>query len=131
MLYAKSCPRCGGTVEYSQWEYGPEMACLMCGASWARPPMKRLRGAAAWSINDQEDGCYVAPKCLECPLATCVLDIPDGGFDYGTRLAKRAVEIVALRKEGVAIREIAEKYDLTERSIQRVLLRERQMAGVG
>lgn len=131
MLYAKSCPRCGGTVEYSQWEYGPELSCLMCGASWARPPMKRFQGAPAWSMNTREDGCYVAPKCLECPLATCVLDTIDGGFEFGVRLAKRAREIVALRKEGMSVSEIAEKFDLSERSIHRVLLRERQMAGVG
>lgn len=67
-----------------------------------------------------DDGCEVAPHCVECPLATCQFDLPPH-----QRAALKNSTRNTLIREGAAAgaerSEIAEAAGLSIRSVYRVL----------
>lgn len=68
-----------------------------------------------------DDGCDLAPRCLECPLRMCRYDVPLGG---GRRLLNelRDREIVRLhRDERFTVDALAVRYRVSQRTIFRVL----------
>lgn len=68
----------------------------------------------------RDEGCELAPSCLDCPLPRCVLDAPRGRAVLYKR--RRDEEIVrACRHEGLSRAELAERFDISQRTVQRVL----------
>lgn len=72
----------------------------------------------------QDDGCEVAPHCLNCPLPRCRYDEPSG---------LRSIErirlhsgIIQARQEGLPVDAIAERFDVSRRSVFRVLKEQRE-----
>ena len=66
----------------------------------------------------QDTGCEVAPACLQCPLPQCKYDIPHSGYPTHLRTA-RDKTIAALLQEGLSVEDIANRLDLTVRTIFR------------
>jgi len=72
-------------------------------------------------------GCKLAPKCLECPLPVCKEDMASNGR-RGLAVVKadirdeRDAAIREQRKnEGSTAKELAAEFELTERTIYRIL----------
>ncbi len=68
----------------------------------------------------RDEGCEFASSCLNCPLPLCVFEEPDGK----TRLLKkrRAVKMEQLFiKEGKTIRELAQIFKVSRRTVQMTL----------
>ncbi len=67
----------------------------------------------------RDDGCDIHPQCLTCPLPRCRYDEP-GGL-RGMLNAYRDQQIVALRGDGAPVDQIAERYNLSRRTVFRIL----------
>lgn len=71
----------------------------------------------------RDDGCDVAPACLRCPLPACKYDDP-----YLLRRGKklrRDLTVMAARSEGLTVAKLAERFNVAERTIYRVIARAR------
>ncbi len=93
---------------------------------------KNAREQSSLSINTtrglpentvyEDTGCDLAPSCLECPLALCKYDDPDGArYD---RTVMRDTEIMRLFAEGLKVSAIALKVNISNRTVYRVIQRE-------
>ena len=71
----------------------------------------------------QDEGCEFAPSCLECPFARCVYDEPGGKQHFVKEL--RNQEILRLYTTGKEIRELAEIFGISQRTVHRALKRAR------
>ncbi len=96
----------------------------------ARPPqvkagavgqaLRRVRrDALPEEIRYRDDGCDIHPQCLTCPLPRCRYDEP-GGLRSMLN-AYRDEQIVALRGDGAPVDQIAERYNLSRRTVFRIL----------
>lgn len=68
----------------------------------------------------KDEGCELAESCLNCPFPGCIYDEPRGK----QRLLKshRDREIVRLfKKEGKGVRELAQVFGISQRTVQRAL----------
>ena len=86
----------------------------------ADPLLRRVRSdALPEEINYRDDGCDVHPQCLSCPLPRCRYDEP-GGLRAMLN-TYRDQQIVAQRREGAPVEQIAERYSLSRRTVFRIL----------
>jgi hypothetical protein len=70
----------------------------------------------------RDQGCDLSPSCLRCPLPKCRHDKQEGGRRVSKRL--RDLEIFRQRTaSGRSISELAIKFDLSKRTIQRIIRR--------
>ena len=70
----------------------------------------------------QDRGCDLSPSCLKCPLPRCRHDVQA----QGTRSARmqRNREILRQRRRaGKSVAQIATEFDLSKRTIQRIIRR--------
>ena len=82
--------------------------------------MRRVRAdALPEHTHYRDDGCDIHPHCLTCPLPRCRYDEP-GGLRAMLN-SYRDERIVALRRQGAAVDEIAERYALSRRTVFRIL----------
>lgn len=68
----------------------------------------------------QDEGCELTDSCLNCPFPSCIYDEPRGK----QRLLKRHRdrEIVRFfKKEGKGIKELAARFGISQRTVQRAL----------
>ena len=65
----------------------------------------------------QDDGCDIAPKCLECPLPQCRYDLPQGA--YTLKIERRIGEARDLLAAGRSVDEVAEELGVSRRTIFR------------
>jgi Helix-turn-helix domain of resolvase len=70
-----------------------------------------------WDFED--GGCELAPACLRCPLEICRYDQPGGARVL--RQTDRNETLRRFRAEGSSIDELALQYNLTRRSVFRIL----------
>lgn len=69
-----------------------------------------------------DDGCSVAPHCLECPLPKCRYEMSGSESRRAIgRLDARNTEICALRAAGVLPDDIAQRLGVGRRTVYRVL----------
>jgi AraC-like DNA-binding protein len=69
-------------------------------------------------------GCRLAPSCLNCPLPQCVYDAPAPQY---LLKQQRNAQIVQLYTAGEgSIRELAQRYGLSVRSVQRIVKKSRE-----
>lgn len=80
---------------------------------------KVRRDALPEEISYRDDGCDIHPHCLTCPLPRCRYDEP-GGLRAMLN-AYRDERIVALRRDGAPVDQIAERYSLSRRTVFRIL----------
>ena len=83
----------------------------------------RIERGLPENYNYRDTGCELAPSCLECPLATCKYDDPAYGRSGRTMFRDR--EIVRLRMQGSRVSEIAKSVCTSERTVYRVIQRDR------
>ncbi len=70
----------------------------------------------------RDTGCDSAPSCLECPLALCKYDDPNGARHDRTVI--RDTEIMRLFAEGFKVSAIALKVNISNRTVYRIIQRE-------
>ncbi len=70
----------------------------------------------------RDQGCDLSPSCLRCPLPKCRHDKQEGG----RRVSKRLRDLEILRQRtmsGRSVSELATEFDLSKRTIQRIIRR--------
>ncbi|NQW16179.1 MAG: hypothetical protein HQ478_01720 [Chloroflexi bacterium] len=76
------------------------------------------------NTNYRDDGCVISSTCLDCPLPVCKFDAP-GWLQRASRY-DRDVEVVKMRfRDGLSVEEIAERFELSGRTIHRILQSDR------
>lgn len=92
----------------------------MYGVNAVAPDQRRSREP---SIDHYADtGCEVARTCLECPLSRCKFD-DMAWFTTYRRLARDFRVAAAIHSEGLSIKEAAQRFSVTPRTIFRILNR--------
>jgi AraC-like DNA-binding protein len=71
----------------------------------------------------QDDGCEFANSCLNCPFPDCIYAQPGGRQQWLKNL--RDQEVLKLHRQGKSVKELAEMFGLSSRTIQRILQRDR------
>ena len=85
-----------------------------------RERFPRVRGDSLPEVTRyRDDGCDIHPHCLTCPLPRCRYEEP-GGLK-GMLNGMRDREIVALKSKGVPVEDIADQFQISRRTIFRVL----------
>ena len=70
-------------------------------------------------VEWRDGGCEFFPSCLNCPLPKCVEDEPRG--QQRLRMAARKRRMEELRRRGKSVKEIAELFGVSRRTVQRAL----------
>ena len=70
----------------------------------------------------QDNGCDLADSCLNCPFARCIYDEPGGKQRYIKRLRDKQI-LELFTTGGKGMRELAEMFGISQRTVQRVLKR--------
>ena len=71
-----------------------------------------------WDEIPPDDGCEVAPKCLECPLPQCKYDDP-WGYLRQLRQQRDAQMLEEIYQRGLTFDEAAKVYGVSARTIYR------------
>jgi hypothetical protein len=71
----------------------------------------------------QDDGCEFADACLDCPFPECIYAQPGGRQHWLKEL--RDKEVQQLHTKGKGVKELAEMFGTSQRTIQRILKRDR------
>jgi DNA-binding CsgD family transcriptional regulator len=71
----------------------------------------------------KDDGCEFADSCLNCPFPECIYAQPGGRQQWLKSL--RDKEVRQLHSRGKSVKELAEMFDVSQRTIQRILKRDR------
>jgi hypothetical protein len=74
-------------------------------------------------LEYRDSGCDLAPSCLRCPLVRCRYDEPGGARALLQSSRDEAVQ--RRREEGAGIDGLAAEFDLSRRSVFRILARGR------
>lgn len=86
----------------------------------ARPPRRRgSRDPLPENTKYRDDGCSVSPSCFSCPLPRCRYEEPGGLRAVLNRM--RDNEILALRQAGVPVEDLALRFQVSRRTVFRVL----------
>jgi hypothetical protein len=84
------------------------------------PLLRRVRSdALPEEIHYRDDGCDMHSRCLTCPLPRCRYDEP-GGLRAMLN-TYRDQQVVAQRRDGAPVDQIAERYCLSRRTVFRIL----------
>ena len=68
----------------------------------------------------QDGGCELANSCLNCPLTKCIYDEPGGKQRYLKRVRDKEI-LWLFTAEGKEIRELALRFGVSQRTVQRAL----------
>lgn len=83
---------------------------------------RRLRADALPEYTHyRDDGCDIHPHCLSCPLPRCRYEEPGGLRALLNQ--RRDREIVELRRRGVPVEVLAERFGVSRRTVFRILER--------
>ncbi len=77
------------------------------------------------NINYRDDGCEVSFSCLDCPLPICKFDDP-GWLQRESRQSRDEAMITARLLESLSVAQIAERFEVSTRTVHRVLKQERE-----
>jgi len=69
------------------------------------------------TCRPRNEGCDLFPSCLRCPLPQCRYDNP--GRQTGKELRNR--EMVRLRKAGTEVKELAQRFGVSKRTVHRII----------
>ena len=70
----------------------------------------------------RDEGCQLFPSCLHCPLPCCIEDIPRGKQRQIKEIRNLAISRL-FYDEGKSVKEIAQKFGVSQRTVQRALKR--------
>ena len=74
-------------------------------------------------VNWRDEGCGVFPSCLNCPLPRCVEEESRG--QQRLRMKARNRRMAELSRGGKNVKEIAELFGVSQRTVQRAIKNER------
>lgn len=74
-----------------------------------------------------DDGCDLHPACLTCPLPRCRYDEPEDGHNVLKQVRNEAVAQV-FQREGLSAGELAQRFNLSKRTVHRILQAQRNEA---
>ncbi|MCH8818123.1 MAG: helix-turn-helix domain-containing protein [Chloroflexi bacterium] len=77
------------------------------------------------NINYRDDGCEVSLSCLACPLPICKFDDP-GWLQRANRQNRDDAMIRARAAERLSVAEIAQRFEVSTRTVHRVLKQDRE-----
>ena len=84
----------------------------------------RLVGKAIDLLPEQskyhDDGCYIHPHCLTCPLPHCIYDDTDGGRGMIKEIRDQEL-LKAYREEGLDVMALAQRFEISKRSVYRII----------
>ncbi len=83
-------------------------------------PLVERRDALPEHITYRDEGCELAPRCLECPLPRCKYDEPGGARRLRVETRDEAL-VAAWRRERLSVNELAHRYGISRRSVFRIL----------
>ncbi len=78
--------------------------------------------AAPEEFPYRDDGCEVSPSCLRCPLPMCKYDDPEW-FQREKRRERDEEVLSAMRMQKLTVPEAAARFDISQRTIFRILQR--------
>ena len=79
-------------------------------------------------IRYKDEGCDLAGSCLNCPYEECIFDKPGGKRHWMKE--ERSAEIIRLHlREGKTVKELADIFGVSKRTVQRALKSERELRG--
>ena len=67
----------------------------------------------------EDRGCDMAPSCLSCPFPKCLEEDPWGKQKFSKR--RRDERMAELRREGKSVSEIADIFNVSDRTVGRAL----------
>ena len=70
----------------------------------------------------RDEGCELSSSCLECPLPQCKYDNP-GWLQRYRRDERDRMVLTAMRKGGLSVPEAARRFDLSQRTVFRIVRR--------
>jgi hypothetical protein len=73
-----------------------------------------------FDLSPYSDGCEVHPHCLECPLPECRFD-NSYWYTWWKRGQRNEGIVKAVTHEGLSVRDTAEEFSLSERSVNRIV----------
>ena len=79
-------------------------------------------------INWKDRGCEFFSACLSCPLPRCIEERPRG--KQRLRMLARASQMAQLKRQGRSTAEIAKLFNVSKRTVQRVLSPRKATGGV-
>ncbi len=68
----------------------------------------------------RDEGCAIAPSCLNCPLPVCIYDIPRGKQKHLKEIRDCEIRRLFL-EEGKDAEQIAQLFGVSKRTVQRAL----------
>lgn len=84
-----------------------------------RPTRRRSRDPLPENTKYKDDGCSVSTSCFTCPLPRCRYEEPGGLRAVLNQM--RDSEILALRQAGVPVEDLALRFQVSRRTVFRVL----------
>lgn len=72
-------------------------------------------------VNWFDNGCRLHPKCLSCPEAVCVFELPD--YSTTLRSRKQADQVNDLFAQGLKAREVASALNISLKTAQRLKIK--------
>ncbi|MGI2336362.1 MAG: helix-turn-helix domain-containing protein [Dehalogenimonas sp.] len=70
-------------------------------------------------LSYRDEGCELAPACLECPFPLCIYDDPSLARSFQAQ--QRGRDMALKRRAGFSVKEIAAEYDVTRRTVSRAI----------
>ncbi len=77
-------------------------------------------------IRYKDEGCDLAGSCLKCPYEECIYDKP-GGKRHWMKEERSAEMIRLYLREGRTVRELADIFGVSKRTVQRALKKTREL----
>jgi len=101
-------------------EHERDVRCSACEATNPpdRLPIPRGPHNLPEDIDYRDDGCDIAPACLDCPLDDCVLNDASQAYRLSVR-KRRHEQIWRWKRAGTPAREISRKMNLSMRTVYR------------
>lgn len=88
-----------------------------------------MSGRANERINEiVDDGCEVASSCFDCPLPACKYDHPNAVAIQRAVVQARYDKMVACCSQGMSDIEIAARFNVCVRTVQRAISRWKRVA---
>ncbi len=80
---------------------------------------RRTRDPLPENTRYRDDGCSISKSCFTCPLPRCRYEEPGGLRAVLNELRDR--EILALKQDGMPVEELADRFQVSRRTVFRVL----------
>jgi hypothetical protein len=85
-------------------------------------PTKSSRDNLPEQTNYADNGCEVSRSCLDCPLPRCKHDDPTW-YQHYRRQGRDLAVVLAFRQERLSVFEVAQRFNVSPRTVHRAIRR--------